>query len=343
MLSGSLWPIHPAPADDELLSSWLTRIARLNHTKLHTLVSLAFPGTAIWNRDIDRSASPDFLNQLARRSGKSLHQVRQTTLNSLAMVLGSPVRGRGNDPWILPAGVYHRTRRQPWLSYCPLCLAEDPDPYFRRRWRLAFYTLCHHHGVLLLDRCPQCLSVVQFFRHDLGDRRKPAPLPLNFCASCQFDLSRAPAYGDVWSDWQVQQEFRTLGIMLPLGYLCNNTGDFLYTVQYLDVLHHLASRLASRLGQALWIISRQFAQRPAYDIPDQYPAAYPLEHMDIRTRHELISTTIWLLQDWPTRLLQVCLQAGVKSSLLLRSWPAPPILVYLGCRACTICFQSPCN
>jgi len=321
MLSGKVWPIHPSPAEDELLSSWLTRIARLNYTKLHTLVSIAFPNTAIWNRDIDRSASSVFLRQLAARSGKDLHQVRQTTLNTFAYSLGSSIRGRGNDRWIMSAGIYHRTRKQPWLGYCPLCLAEDLDPYFRRRWRLAFYTVCHRHSVLLLDRCSQCQSVIQFFRHDLGDRNKPAPLTLNLCFHCQFDLSRAPAYGDAWSDWRVQQDMSVLGGLFDLGYLSNFTGEFQYNYLYLDVLHQLARCLASRLGQPLWQISRQMAHLPAHNIPAQFRY---IEQMDITTRHELVTTAIWLLHEWPSRLLHACTQTHIKSSTLFRDWPQAP-------------------
>ena len=50
-----------------------------------------------------------------------------------------------------------RGRRQAaWLQFCPHCLAEDEQPYFRREWRLATTIACAHHGSRLLDRCPDC-------------------------------------------------------------------------------------------------------------------------------------------------------------------------------------------
>ncbi len=48
-----------------------------------------------------------------------------------------------------------RGRRQAaWLQFCPHCLAEDEQPYFRREWRLATTIACVRHGSRLTDRCP---------------------------------------------------------------------------------------------------------------------------------------------------------------------------------------------
>jgi len=47
-------------------------------------------------------------------------------------------------------------RQAVWLRFCPQCLAEDGQPYFRREWRLATTIACARHGIRLLDRCPDC-------------------------------------------------------------------------------------------------------------------------------------------------------------------------------------------
>ena len=59
-LSGTLWPAHPKPLPDELLSSWMVRIAGQHGLKLHTFASAVWPGISIWNRDIDRSGPKKF-------------------------------------------------------------------------------------------------------------------------------------------------------------------------------------------------------------------------------------------------------------------------------------------
>lgn len=74
------------------------------------------------------------------------------------------------------------------LHYCPNCLAEDKEPYFRRKWRLTFVTICENHHRVLHDRCPCCGAAVNFHRNELGDYRNFAPASMTLCYSCNFDL-----------------------------------------------------------------------------------------------------------------------------------------------------------
>ncbi len=60
-LSGSLLPVHLKPLPDELLSSWLVRIAHGHGMKLQTFCAVIFGREkSIWNRDIDKLA-PEWL------------------------------------------------------------------------------------------------------------------------------------------------------------------------------------------------------------------------------------------------------------------------------------------
>lgn len=74
-------PAHPKPYFDELLSSWLIRLAHTNGLKVQTFCHLLFPNFEIWNRDIDRHA-PDFvIETLAEKTGSTAEQIHATTLN----------------------------------------------------------------------------------------------------------------------------------------------------------------------------------------------------------------------------------------------------------------------
>ncbi len=80
-----------------------------------------------------------------------------------------------------------RGRRQAaWLQFCPQCLAEDEEPYFRREWRLATTIVCARHGSRLLDRCPAC-------GQGLAPINQASLRPQNDCATCGFDLANAKA------------------------------------------------------------------------------------------------------------------------------------------------------
>ena len=74
---------------------------------------------------------------------------------------GMTLAGAGARALLLPLRADlspgQRGRRQAaWLQFCPQCLAEDEEPYFRREWRLATTIVCARHGSRLLDRCPAC-------------------------------------------------------------------------------------------------------------------------------------------------------------------------------------------
>ena len=63
-----LWPWRPRPQADELLSSWLRRIALGNSAKLHSFCHAVWPGLQIWNRDIDGQPLLALLCTFARDS-----------------------------------------------------------------------------------------------------------------------------------------------------------------------------------------------------------------------------------------------------------------------------------
>ena len=85
----------------------------------------------------------------------------------------------------MPLRQIARRNRSTWMQYCPLCLANDDAPYFRKQWRLASRISCFVHGCGLRDRCPACRRGIASF--DLGDL-----VPQHFCARCGFDLRNAP-------------------------------------------------------------------------------------------------------------------------------------------------------
>src|SRR5947209_15013384 len=126
---------------------------------------MAWPHKSIWNRDIYKSADAEVLRTLSEKTATPAERVRATTLAAYEGMLYEKHNHFGPTAWIMPVGVYHRTRRQFGLQYCPRCLADDKDPYYRRRWRLAFMVLCETHHTLLLDRCPRCGAAVNFHRN----------------------------------------------------------------------------------------------------------------------------------------------------------------------------------
>ncbi|MCF7752455.1 TniQ family protein [Bacillus subtilis subsp. subtilis] len=167
----------PPLAGNELLSSYLSRAAIARGMSAQSLTSLICPGHAIWTRDVDTNARARTLEALAAAIGEPLRRIKDMTL----MGLSYPEPGRpgwqGTHHWVTAIGVYHRSRRRHGLCFCPVCLAEGP--FFRRQWRLAFWTVCPHHQVMLRDACPSCGGTLEPHRQQYD---------LRLCSRCNRSL-----------------------------------------------------------------------------------------------------------------------------------------------------------
>jgi hypothetical protein len=108
MLSGKLWPVHPHPYPDELLSSWLVRIAHANGEKVQTFCHHEFGiKHQVWNRDIDRLAPEWLLAALSEKTATPMERVYQTTLRRYEGVLFDHYVPSGVEKWITPLRIYH--------------------------------------------------------------------------------------------------------------------------------------------------------------------------------------------------------------------------------------------
>lgn len=190
-----LLPIHPQPQSEELLSSWLTRLAIENgHYSFVFLKQLFNFDEPIFSRDLDRLYSPNLLQLLSNVSGQRLRDISMLSLASYQGTVFDNLNLMGKTRWILPLKIYHRMRRGKGIVYCPLCLKDDVHKYFRKSWRLAFVTLCNRHRCLLLDKCIHCNSGIDYQRIGIGSRIYELPLEdLSHCHICDKPLWSAPA------------------------------------------------------------------------------------------------------------------------------------------------------
>jgi hypothetical protein len=193
-LGGRLWPLRPRVGGDELLSSWLRRVAATYGIAPRTFRTKVPCGHSFDDADLEMPAAGlAFLARVYRcalpegpghafpeLAGAMLvppagyliarddHNVQAALARTDGMLLRDPERGRS-----------------PVLQFCPRCLAEYPDPVFRKDWRLAHVCACPDHGVRLHDRCPGCGA-----RVDLLSGRKAVHEPQ--CHRCAYVLRLAP-------------------------------------------------------------------------------------------------------------------------------------------------------
>lgn len=167
------WPVCVDPLPNEVLSSWLNRIALANGLAPRSFADVLGLRRGMWSPRLELRLPRHVALSLSHQTGVSDKSISAMSMN-----------GDASIPLLLPLRENAARDRSNWIQYCPQCLANDDAPYFRRHWRLASRVSCFEHGSGLRDRCPACRSGIASF--DQGEL-----IPQQFCARCGFDLRTA--------------------------------------------------------------------------------------------------------------------------------------------------------
>ena len=319
-LTSPLWPIHLKPLPDELLSSWLVRIAHGHGLKVQTFCNLVFGGRRqVWNRDIDRLAPAWLLDELIDRTGTTREVAYGTTLLAYEDWLYEKMRISGASRWILTLQMYHRKRTGFGLQYCPRCLGQDRIPYFRKRWRVAFYLICTKHRVRLLDRCPRCDSVVAFHRIELGKPNVFQVESLAVCHMCGFDLSNAKAERvGASGDQATNLLMRLCQVLETTGSTENQEAG----ADHLVVLHQLCKLMYSPRKQ---IHLREFVAAQLGIVPSQIVLGKtPFESRGLVERTEILMMALWMKVNLRVRLHDAWRGRALRYNHMLKDFEDPP-------------------
>ena len=324
VLTAGLLPVHPQIQCDELLSSWIVALARANLLKVHSLcIRLGGNQHTIWNRDVDRMAPAQVITRLSRMTGVPEGRVRASTLAQLAEQIDVDHHPNGSSTWLLPLGVWHRKRLGYGVQFCPMCLGMDKLPYVRRSWRLAYYTECEHHRILMMDRCPSCGEAFNYFRGELGDRSQIDAARLNLCVGCGHDLWHTTLKRFEWPDWQLTVATRTLQFMNDFGWATLDNRTFTPAHELLLVIRQLIRVMSSggRAGQ-LYDAVAQVLWPEGCDVLSERGKGY--ERRTVIERHRLFGMAVWLLMDWPGRFERAFRYARIHRYSLTRDMKVVP-------------------
>ncbi|MBN8993589.1 MAG: TniQ family protein [Rhizobiales bacterium] len=168
------WPVSVDPFPDELLSSWLHRLALANGIAPRSFAGVLGLSEGMWSPRLDLRLPRHVAGLLADQTS-----VPQEAISAMMM------SACASAPLLLPLRENAHRNRSTWMQYCPQCFAADDAPYFRPQWRLASRVSCFAHGCGLRDRCPACHAGIATF--DQGEL-----VPQHFCVRCRFDLRAAP-------------------------------------------------------------------------------------------------------------------------------------------------------
>lgn len=318
-LTSSLWPIRYRPLPDELLSSWLVRLAHGHGLKVQTLCNLTFGNRhQVWNRDIDRLAPMWLITELCRRTDTPLDVAWATTLRTYEGWLYPRYRPSGMLQWVLMLNLYHRKRHGYGMQYCPLCLASDPVPYLRRSWRVAFNTVCDRHGNLLAERCPACGEAVAIHRISMVRPDALDENSLAYCYACEFDLRTTPTSSPTICDASSADLLRSLRSVLTES----TPSRDIWNLGQCQVMHQICRIMTTRSVRACL---REFAadERGLTDI--ELAGGYRnFETRSIEERHHVIQLASWIMDEPASRLTHAWRAGVVRYSMLLKDLDDAP-------------------
>ena len=279
--------VRPRPMDGESLSSWRQFAGAENGFRLYPLHAES------------RRSDPDMcgdvtLNWLSREFDIEPAELRGLTLRRYeGMVFGIPSQRRP-DRWVVPLR-YTQSAVQHGPAYCADCLREEPRPFFKLQWRLAFITECTSHDCELREHCPDCAHLV--WPHTATQAplyARTSPKPVN-CAYCGFDLSsRRALKADATTSRVLDGYSQSPTIRLSSEQVVPTIEYFeaLATVCQLFVRRRPASRIRSSVNQwsdaADLLVDNEFRQ---------------VEALDISTRRKLVGVASKILSDWPNQFL----------------------------------------
>ncbi|HVH72463.1 MAG TPA: TniQ family protein, partial [Candidatus Dormibacteraeota bacterium] len=78
--TSTLWPVHLKPQEDELLSSWLARLALAHGQTASSFFSYVWPGPNLLVREVDHRDDQTVFELVARKTNTSPGRVFSATL-----------------------------------------------------------------------------------------------------------------------------------------------------------------------------------------------------------------------------------------------------------------------
>lgn len=231
------WPVHPQPLPDELFSSWIYRAARANGQNVFSLCYLLVPKLRNTYYSFDYVVTKHVVWKFSKVLRVSSERAWQTTLESYAGYLFDQSTPKVNrKTGILQTGLRQNHHKRFCLQFCPLCLAEG-EPYFRKKWRVSFITVCTKHTCQLHDRCPECSSPIKPQSNDIGRPKKmPFPGEITQCFKCGFNLKCSAVKR---ANLQAVLDTYWYESVLDSGFVQLLKEQWIYSFSFFKVLRHL--------------------------------------------------------------------------------------------------------
>ncbi len=317
-LTGTVWPVHLKPQEDELLSSWLTRLALAHGQTAASFLNQTWPGRSLLARDLDLWNDQTMFELLARKTCTPPARAFAATLAAYDGWLFEDKPHQSHAPWVLARHLNVRPQKWFGLQFCPWCLAADKEPYFRRHWRLALMLLCPIHRVPLLDRCQSCGATVCYERQTARELGDAEGWTLTQCYKCNADLRDSATDRNCAKVDATELEFQVLlATTLRRGWIEMPQNGVVYSHLFFSGLHQMMRKLI--YGRMAGLLKAALLRSYSIDLPiDFLPGkSVFLERLNVAQRRALLRAVSRLLQDWPDNFIEFCRANKLASHFLI--------------------------
>jgi len=220
--------IIPIPLEDELLSSWFSRLSYAHHFHPQSFFNIHFGlnNRDLFKRDIDCFFDDKILSIINRKCNNKINAYN-LTLRTYSGFL--------QEKMIINASSRFICNQQ----YCPKCLREDTVPYFRKYWKLTFNTICIKHQCFLHKTCPQCNSLINI------SKMFKFKFSFTSCHKCGFDLRKTKTINiDTTYTYGITAT-QKMNHILEDGYV-KYKNDIVYSFVFFDVIIQLTKIILLR-------------------------------------------------------------------------------------------------
>lgn len=298
----TVWPGHPKPKEGELLSSWITRLARANHMATADFCRVVLPDKSATLKEIDRTYNAEMMQALADGTGVPIERVWEMSLLSEEGYVFNR-RSYGTTEWILPTAAVDGVDGN-GMVYCPQCLSSDDEPYYRKSWRFTFNPVCPTHRAFLRRGCPSCGKPYNYFYATSAQPSMATPIAT--CRWCGADVCHAPAAQDnsalIKRALAIQEEINS-GIARDSFTVFGH--DYIHAQPYLRFFHACMNSLTVP-DKARWVARNHPEALPKginVAVLDRNDYTFVIEQRSPEELGILLCLADVLMEGWPDRFM----------------------------------------
>jgi hypothetical protein len=286
---------------DEIFTSWFARLSYGNISDPYRLATYLFGSYPLFNVDSDLGLPHSIVENISQKLGISEDRISHSFLSSLVGNFLTHISSNGHNPQILSCRIVGQIRRKYGQQFCPQCLKDDAQPYFRKQWRLTYFTVCTKHQIVLSDRCMGCGSPVNYHKLTFFHAH------IAYCYNCGRDLYKQTEY-PVFPEDPIAWLQSRLDQGYSVGWIELNESTVLRTPLFLDGIRYLLqSWLSSRSSEYLVELVSNFRKEKFRRLKAEGITRRG-SMLSVLQRYRLLNEIAWLLMDWPNRFVRIVLR-----------------------------------